>query len=348
MTVQFNNSIENMDYSKDYSYLLNFWHTTKLNKELEFIKRNGIHPSVVSVIKNGANEVTVSEGNSIETNFYTVYRIFLENIFKEVKALKTRGLEEWSLSFKPGTDGLDTYSFLIANYAKINGIASDIISFPQRYGQTSISNIKIRLNGRDQLHAKAILNTLENYEVEVKRGVDENIRAELDELMPKLKRFLNYPESKTEKVTKKTAYATLNSNGGWNVEERGGAYATPRTDLATGRPVATPRGGFGGPLQTAMNNAVNNSALNELLPVYRNLNSSLGGMQPRTRFSYILSYAKAGGTNMLINQLEDTENNFRAFMVLTNNMPQGPQPLFNPVEDHEDVYADGWNDDERG
>src|SRR5690606_23765302 len=60
--------------------------------------------------------------------------------------------------------------------------------------------------------------------------------------------------------------------------------------------------------------------LRELIPTFNMLNSSVSFMNERTRFSYILNYAKTAGNNPTINGIADNDTNYRAFMALTNNM----------------------------
>lgn len=304
--VTFNNSIENVDYSRDYSYLLNFWHTTKLNKEHEFIKRNGIHPSVITVDKRGVNDVGVREGNSVQTNFYTVFRIFIENMFeKKVKTNKERSTEEWILTYQEPIEGLNSKIYLLMHYAKAQGLTNDIIEFVRnmRYGGEEDRNpspFKIKLRNKDQLHSKRLLESLEDYEVHAKAEIDNAITREANELMNKIGAYLDLPRP-TKKISKLRAPIV-------------GAYVD---DVVIEHPITGvpgPRGPVPVPMGTV------NTGLNELLPMYRQLNASIQGMgDTRVRFAFILNYAQQG-TNTVINRLENSEANYREFMRLTNNM----------------------------
>lgn len=277
---KFNISLENIEYPKDYTYLLNFWYTSKLNKENEFIKRNGLHPSIYNVSQYNKNELKVREGNSIPTNFYTVFKIFIENIFKETKAAKTRDTEEWTMGLKPGAQALDLPHYLLLNYARAQNIQSQLISFPVIRRTTipaSLVSFKIRISNKDELHCKKLVSELETFETHAKVNIDLKVTEELIPFMDKLSRLIAIPEVSVKAAKKKAE-------------------------------VSEPRLGTHNPM------------INELLPVYNNLNTSLTAFPPRTRFSYILSFAKQAGTNALISTIEDTEANYNAFLALTNNM----------------------------
>lgn len=271
--IPFSESVSNMDYPDSISYLLNFWYTTKINKEYDFIKRNGIHPSIFVKLNEyrGCNELEVMEGNSIQTNFYTVFRIFIENLFnKNVKVSKERNSEKWNISFKEDTHGLDLHEYLLLYYAKSSNVRDDVIDFPQSYRNSNL--ITIRLRKRDQLHSKKLLESLDDFTLGATLDIDEKIRSEANNLVNELSTFLDF----SNKIVAKEQKDAISSN-------------------------------------------FLNSSLAELLPVYRTINPSISGLDTRIRFSYILNYAQQGN-NPVINNLENSEENYLAFMALTNNM----------------------------
>ena len=277
----FSNSINNIEYSRDLSYLLNFWHTTKLNKEYEFIKRNGIHPSVISVEKKGLLDFSVKEGNSIQTNFYTVFRIFIENVFnKEYKTSKSKNREEWSLSFKDELDGLDSSIYLIMYYSNDNDLTSEIIYHQSYRGyiKSSRAPLLIKIKKQDQLHSKKIIESLKEFESHASEHVDKRIIDKSNLLLSKLSKYLNLEEKLKEEDKPKKASAS---------------FTIPR--------------------------AVPHAGLNQLLPIYSQLNSMITGMDNRAKFSFILNYAQQQ-TNEVINSITNSEINYEEFMRLTQNM----------------------------
>lgn len=206
--ISFSCSADNIEYSANLSYLLNFWHTTKVNKENEFIKRNGIHPLVVPTERRGYIDFNTSEGNSIQTNFYTVFRIFIENYFnKEVKTLKERNAEQWIVNFKPETNGLNSKSFLLLYYAKKKSLNSDIVEMRnENYRRTTAKpslKFNVKLRNKDQLHSKKILDCFDDYEANAKENIDQEISLECNRLMPFIKKHLNFNKSQNENLKPK-------------------------------------------------------------------------------------------------------------------------------------------------
>lgn len=276
--ISFTHSAENTEYSGNLSYLLNFWHTTKLNKENEFIKRNGIHPSIAPIERRENIDFTTTEGNSIQTNFYTVFRIFIENIFdKEVKTMKERNTEEWRVSFKPETKGLSSKAYLAMYYARSKNLSNDIFNinsrgFSRRLSSKPQIDFSIKIRNKDQLHSKKVLDSLEEYEVSIKENIDQEISSECRNLIAKIKSNLN-----------------LNNN-------------VPQAAL---KPKAV--------------EPVISSEIRALLPFYTQLNSSINGMDPRTKFLFILNYARQIG-NLAAGRIENNEENFQQFTQLTHNI----------------------------
>jgi hypothetical protein len=278
--ISFNESISNMEYPDSISYLLNFWYTTKINKEHDFIKRNGIHPYVFVKLNEyrGCNELEVAEGNSIQTNFYTVFRIFIENLFnKNIKVSKERNSEKWNISFKEDAKGLDIPEYLLLYYAKKNNIRNEVIDFPAyRYRQSGSELISIKLRKRDQLHAKKVLDCMDDFLINATIDIEEKIKYEADNLLDNIS--FNMHLDFSNKIEKKE-----------NLEIKSASVS------------------------------LINSSLHELLPIYRAINSSISGLDSRARFSFILNYAQQGA-NSVINSIENSEQNYLEFMVLTDNM----------------------------
>jgi len=294
--IQFKESIENLDYTRNHIYLLNFWHTTKLNKEFEFIKRNGLHPSLtVTESYNGNQDVSVSEGNDITTAFYTTFRIFLENIFGKAKVVKQRDRNEWTVSWN--TDKvvtLDNYPYLLCFYAKEEGLGQIEPILFSGWTRDLFKSLSIRLRNTDTLHSKELLNSLERIEEHATLHIGNKIPAEMDNIFVKLKSRLGISTKalSKKKATPEEVFVDYQPDNGWR-------NITPQVNIEFER---------------------DREILTELLPYYNQLNHSVRMMAERTRFSYILSFARASGNNIVINRIQDTDANFRAFMALTNNM----------------------------
>jgi hypothetical protein len=214
--IPFTYSSENIEYSPNLSYLLNFWHTTKLNKENEFIKRNGVHPSLAAIQRREAVDFETIEGNSIQTNFYTVFRIFIENLFnKEIKTMKERNAEEWSVNFKPEVKGLDSKSYLLIYYAKTKNLLNDTFFFNNRIQRRV--NVKpqisfvVKLKKKDQLHSKKILDSFQEYETTARENIDQDISVECGRLISKIEDHLNLFKNEIEKPKRKEAKQVISS-----------------------------------------------------------------------------------------------------------------------------------------
>jgi hypothetical protein len=289
--VSFHESIENIDASNNFSYLLNFWHLSKLNKEFEFIKRNGMHPALLSTSVGNANDMITSEGNSIQTAFYTSFRIFIKSVFPGAEAFKTRDVEEWKVAFKTGESHLDNLSFLIYKFNE-NKLNNDgiIRVASRRYGVRNIDSFTVKLSDKDQLHSKILIDKINEMQEEAKINVDQKIVTELNDITKKIAKLLDIKEHSNEKVSK--VKKTIASDVFESIQ-----------------PIITPR-------QTVNPNL----ALRELLPVYNQLKDSINMFTNRIKFSYILNFAKQGSTNVVINNIEDNEDNYQSFMAITNQM----------------------------
>lgn len=309
-TIPFIEDIENADYSQNFTYLLNFWHTTKINKENEFIKRNGLHPALINSTgvnlfsAQSTNDVNVSEGNSIQTNFYTVFRMFLERLFGDAKALKVRDVEQWGISLKPEASALDIKNFLLVYYAQKAGMEGGAFVFP--YATNAINKFTVSLNIKDQLHSKRILDALNDYESDAKSMIDSYIKDEMDSIVRRLKHDfgLEEIETKVKAKIKKTKRITTTGDIVLDFEGRQGGWQAYEARTA-GTPTPVP-------------NNPNSERIRLLLPTYQQLADSLIMFDDRTKFRFVLNYAKTAGTNPIINQIDDNETNYRTFINLRN------------------------------
>lgn len=278
-----NNFIEdvgNLESSNNYSYLLNFWHVSKLNKELEYIKRNGLHPNLSSKILGNMNYVEVDEGNSIQTSFYVSFRIFLKFFFENAEAFKTRDSEEWKITFKEDIPHTENLNFLYLKYNEHNlNSRNGIIRKPtHRYGVKKSDSYLICLENKDQLHAKVLLDKFKEFTQNANAEVDKSISTELKEITAKIANQLGIRETPKP----------------------------PKVRFEAPRPV-TPE-----PIRV--------DPVLSLLPTYHQLKDQIRMFDPRIKFSYILNFAKSNSSSPQIQSILDNENNYNAFLNATNNM----------------------------
>jgi hypothetical protein len=294
--IEFNETVTNIDCSLNYSYLLNFWHVSKLNKEFEYIKRHGLHPALVNVVKNGVNDVAVEEGNEISTYFYTVFKIFLKSLFPGTTVFKTRDTDEWKLTYSHESFHLDDEMYLLYKYFEdeFNTREGIIRKAPSRYGLKLNESFLVKLIEKDQLHAKILLDKINSMQETAQLQVEKDIEEELGLITDKIAKKLQITKPVEKKVATK---ATVQSQVWERVEEE--VRQTTARMAEPARPVA---------------------GLNELLPIYEQIKHSITMFNQRTRFSYLLNYAKHGSTNVVINDIQDNEANYQGFMQLTNNM----------------------------
>jgi hypothetical protein len=266
----FSNTINNIECSQSLSYLLNFWHTTKVIKEQGFIKRNGIHPKLVNTEQNENNSVSINNSNStIQTNFYTVFRIFLENVFnKEIKIVKSRSREEWDIQFKQETNGLDSFHYLFMNYSLRNNLRSHIIQYRSPYGKVRYYNfLSIKIKDKDQLYSKAILDNLKDLSDTISLNIDESIVEKFNySFVNKIFDFLNI-----------------------------------KNDVKAKEEVVQAQVG---------------GSLDRFIPIFKELNSMISGMESRTKFSFISNYVRRDNDILI----ENNESNYQEFLRLTENM----------------------------
>jgi hypothetical protein len=288
----FVNSIENLDYHTDYSYLLNFWYTSKINKEFEFITRNGIHPDLRTTNDNNKNGMRIHNNKitSISTAFYSAFRIMLDHLFENVKIAKQREQDIWDLKWEPDANLIDINTYNICYYALKNmtgNIGPLIVRRPR--SSESMNNISINLASKDKLHSKFLLDSLGEIEDHAKANIDKKIFDTLDSLfnVPSIKEDLGLV-SKKSSISKKNTTETVTATA---------AQPSPITMLFERDLEAT------------------TVQLRELMPIYNSIINSIQGIPDRGRFSYVLQYAKAG-TNPNIRFIEDTDANYRNFMAL--------------------------------
>lgn len=283
----FMESAENLSYDRSYSYLLNFWYTSKLNKENSYIKRNGLHPHFQYSTVGNKNTFSIhnAEGatGSINTLFYTVFKIFLDGIFKGYKITKTRDTEEWRFTLPDDACALDDKSYGLMDYIKYRGHNIDPIKVDSgryRYGVTSIGGFRVFLADPDELHGKKIIEALGQAESYAKEHIDESLISEVGSLFNRLitQNLISVTETKAKPVP----------------------VNKPRREVMP-EPVPTV-----GPVSS-------------LMPYYEMLrNMYPTTFDDRMKFRYLLNYAQASNPIEFRNLL-DTDANYNAFRVLTNN-----------------------------
>lgn len=300
-TLTFHESLDNIESSSNFSYLLNFWHISKLNKEFEFIKRHGMHPALVPTDSNKTNDMRVTEGNSVDTYFYTSFRIFLKALFEGAEAFKTRDIDEWKITYKNEESKLDNLNYLIYKYHENTFNSQGIIRKVSTRGYLrNTENFLIKLEKKDQLHGKVLLDTLSELQENAKTSVDGSIVIQLNDITKKIAKMLNIeePVPPMPRVAKKAKKIVSPTNELSRIENQV----------------------FGTPAQEQSPPSEGPEVTRELLPIYHELKNSITMFSDRTKFSYILNYAKQGSTNVVINNIIDNDHSYRQFMTITNNM----------------------------
>lgn len=286
----FVHSLENLEYSTDYSYLLNFWYTSKINKEFQFITRNGVHPDVRTTVDNNRNGMVIHNNKitSISTSFYSAFRIMLDSLFENVKLAKQREQDVWDLKWEPDSNLLDINTYNICYYA-LKNMAANIgpITIRRPRSSESLNHISINLANKDKLHAKFLLDSLGEIEDHAKTNIDAKIFDTLDTLFQasSIKEDLGLVGKKVPVAKKKSTTTSAQTT------------AAPFT------------------MNFERDLNATTVQLRELMPIYNSIINSIQGIPERGRFSYVLQYAKAG-TNPNIRFIEDTDTNYRNFMAL--------------------------------
>lgn len=114
---------ENLESLNNYMSLLNFWHISKINKEREYIKRHGLHPTLTDFVTSNHNGYYKYDYNSFRVNgpsdiqkmVYTVFRIYLEKKFPNFEVSKVRDIPTWVFTINDNDFGLDNPIFLAVN-----------------------------------------------------------------------------------------------------------------------------------------------------------------------------------------------------------------------------------------
>ena len=298
--VSFHETIENIKYSTDYHYLLNFWYISKLNKELEFIKRNGIHPDLKNSNSSNSsyNALKVDNGNSIQTYFYTAFRIFLKSFFKNSEAFKTRDKEEWKISFLNEKNKLNNPILLILKFnANFLNNSNDGLLKPSRSGYSSINTniFYLRLSNDQRLHAKHLIDKIAELEDRTVLNIDDSILTSVKTIGNKLDKVLGISETKeVKKAIAKVVFKKkeILVNGWERIDNIANNVARPLPQ----------------------------ENLSLLLPFYHQLKAFTNVFPDRTKYSYILSFAKMSSPyNPEITGITDNEESYLRFIELTNN-----------------------------
>lgn len=295
--VEFNDSVENIESSINYSYLLNFWHVSKLNKEYEFIKRHGIHPKLITTINNGINDMKVPEGNGVSTAFYTAFRIFLKGLFNGADAFKSRDVDEWKITYTDKQSHFDDLTYLIYKFNE-NDLPNNVIkSASRRYGLKGNESFMVKLSDRDQVHAKLVLDDFNSMHEKASDLADGYLTRELEDLTKKIARICEIENPANNKKTIKKPMIPFDHPQQRSIWES--------VENVQPRPTIT---------------QIPSPALIELLPIWHQIKNGINTFPPRTKFSYLLNFAKQGSTNIVVNNIQDTETNFSMFMTLTEQM----------------------------
>lgn len=325
--VKFNYSIANAKEDQNFKYLLNFWYTTKINKQNGFIKRNGVHPKIDRYVTRERNTFRI-RGTQMSTNFFTVFRIFLTKVFNKSKIKKLRDQDAWEVTFNKDEMQLDNPVYLLLYYTRENITTADAHSYypfkinpPSRWSRDygrPLTRFGIILNKRDCLYSKAVYEGLIELDHDASIHIDEKITKVLESLSHDI--FIYMPKYNFDELSAKIK---VRDALGLSYRHHDGGIAATDVQAAV----------------HALNMAVDANddlidleeleepeeievttpyqiGLDSLLDTWDELSPRVRTMPSRMIFSYVLNYAQAAGNNPIIDELEDTDANYEHFMGL--------------------------------
>jgi hypothetical protein len=225
----------------------------------------------------------------LKTVFYTVFKIFLENVFKDFKISKTRDVEEWKLLFPADKNGLDSEQYLKFSYCEhreLNLYPLMLQSIRPRYGVTHLPSFKVLLNKKDILQSKEIFNCFNQIDEEVSSTIDEGLKSVLNSLLEQMiyRDIFKVPQTLIAETVQAEMDADMDDNEDTEeyleiVEER----------------------------------------VHRLLPVWSAIQANVPAMiAGRARFSFLLAYAKAQQPSLFDN-IQDSDENYDGISRLINN-----------------------------
>lgn len=195
-------SLNNTDTENDF---LNFWLTTKVNWDRKFITRIGKYPE---------------QASRIHTNFLTVFRIYLENIFK-AKLMKDRSQMRYTIKF----DADDCFFNLMYNilvYCSLTGIDFSNIGNTrlrenQRYssnGYSRTGTYELSFPGLDRLYVKDCDLLIDTLTTSVNNTLDSKIEEVAWSFFsaPHIRIQLNLPSSSSKGRVTNLSSATASSD----------------------------------------------------------------------------------------------------------------------------------------
>lgn len=192
-------SVDNIATEDKFNYLLNFWYTAKLNKELEFVKRHGIHPTLSFHDNDLANSFDIISKSPISTAFYTVFRIYLEKAFPGWKFLKDKYQEKWDATWDAdeGEFSLDNPVYTRIAYAADNNfVTTNRIFNWNRYSKT---NFSVNMFEKNSLYVKSVIHELAEIDDFCVKDIDSKLPIVSDKLFSKLKDYIPLPADNSVK-----------------------------------------------------------------------------------------------------------------------------------------------------
>lgn len=267
-------SIENINTDDKYNYLLNFWYTAKLNKELEYVKRHGIHPTLAFYDNDLANSFEISSKSPISTAFYTVFRIYLEKAFPGWKFLKDKYQEKWEGLWEDENEySLDNPTYLKMAYAASNNFRSGLGIFS--YTNRTRIHFSINIYEKNSLYVKNIINEMAQINDYCAKEIDTTLPVACDKLFNKLQDYIELPQDTTVKKKKEEAI------------------------------IAPPRVRTMAPQQSTLE-------FQQLIELYDKIEGSIPpGFDDRTKFTFLLSFATSSGLPSVSNTEDNFRTFFR-------------------------------------
>ena len=273
-------SSENLAGMNNFMSLLNFWHISKINKEREYIKRHGLHPTLHNFIQKryeggGSFDINTFElqgSSDIQKMVYTVFRIYLEKKFPNYEVSKVRDMPVWVFTIDENEFGLENPIFLMVNSLRmLNRNNFSIFTLNNletnaRYRTNYDNKFSISYrNLQDKLLIPQLEKDLTEIEAVLASEVDGLITRSLGLLMGKDKFLIDLgidPKAKAKPVRKK-----LDSSVEVEIEV-----------APTGRAMPRP--------------AASNQDVQFLAELYRSLCRPMQGLPAADICNYLISYSR--------------------------------------------------------
>lgn len=229
---------EALDYreqqnQKDY---VNFWFTVKTNKDRKFITRNGKYPE---------------DSSRILTNFYIVFRIYLENIFK-TKITKNRDVITYNFTFF-GDSCFNNEAFHLIEFAQATNFNlsrndnAQIIIPHRKYGKrprSRSSNYELRFREKNSLYVRDVDVLMDDLTQHLVSNIDSNIEGICSDFLfnNKIYKLFNFEQfSNNETKTKIVSAQSSSSDSTTTSREAEELYSLPSTRSRMPDPIVIER-----------------------------------------------------------------------------------------------------------